>query len=145
MSDAGSKKRPPLGRPPPCRTKTLTWPLACRVGPGLDGAVATETRISCVDGESGTLHYRGIPIEDLAGKITFEEVAGLLIEDIRSDSPRETKRQWRCKLRTSRQIPEPVEALVRSLPPETHPTFLRGRDASRLLHPAGRLPPRSTR
>jgi len=111
-------------RSAPCRAEPLDWPVTCRVGPGLDGAIATETRVSCVDGETASLRYRGVPIEDLAGSVTFEEAAGLLIEDIRLSSPEETKREWRDRVRASRELPPEVEAIVRSLPSDTHPTRL---------------------
>ncbi|MEK7794853.1 MAG: citrate/2-methylcitrate synthase [Candidatus Hydrogenedentota bacterium] len=45
--------------------------------PGLAGVVAGETAIACVD--QGVLLYRGYPIEQLAEKTTFEEVAYLLL------------------------------------------------------------------
>jgi 2-methylcitrate synthase/citrate synthase II len=45
--------------------------------PGLEGVVAGETEVSCVD--QGKLLYRGYPIEDLAEHATFEEVAHLLL------------------------------------------------------------------
>ncbi|HWX20011.1 MAG TPA: citrate synthase [Candidatus Binatia bacterium] len=38
-----------------------------------------ESRITFIDGEKGILRYRGIPIEELAEKSTFIEVAHLLI------------------------------------------------------------------
>ena len=45
--------------------------------PGLAGVVAGETHISCVD--QGKLLYRGYPIEELAEKVGFEEVAYLML------------------------------------------------------------------
>ncbi|MCH8204223.1 MAG: bifunctional 2-methylcitrate synthase/citrate synthase [Candidatus Hydrogenedentes bacterium] len=45
--------------------------------PGLAGVIAGETTIACVD--QGVLLYRGYPIEQLAAKSTFEEVAHLLL------------------------------------------------------------------
>lgn len=45
--------------------------------PGLEGVVAGETEVACVD--QGRLLYRGYPIEDLAESATFEEVAHLLL------------------------------------------------------------------
>src|SRR5512136_2389915 len=38
-----------------------------------------ESRITFIDGEKGILRYRGIPIEELAEKSTFIEVAHLII------------------------------------------------------------------
>ena len=45
--------------------------------PGLAGVIAGETTIACVD--QGVLLYRGYPIEQLAEKCSFEEVAYLLL------------------------------------------------------------------
>ena len=45
--------------------------------PGLDGVIAGETDVACVD--QGVLLYRGYAIEDLAENATFEEVAHLLL------------------------------------------------------------------
>ncbi len=45
--------------------------------PGLEGIIAGETRICCVD--QGQLLYRGYPISELAEKCVFGEVAYLLL------------------------------------------------------------------
>jgi citrate synthase len=46
---------------------------------GLEGVAAFETEISYIDGKDGVLLYRGIPIEELAEKSTYEETAYFLI------------------------------------------------------------------
>src|SRR3989442_10790672 len=46
---------------------------------GLEGVVATTTRLSAVDGEAGRLTIAGYAVEDLAPYATFEEVAYLLL------------------------------------------------------------------
>ena len=45
---------------------------------GLAGVVAAQTAISSVDGVNGVLTYGGYTIHDLAGKVSYEEVAYLL-------------------------------------------------------------------
>jgi citrate synthase len=45
---------------------------------GLDGVVAAQTRLSHVDGHAGQLYIAGYPLEELAGRVTFEELAHLL-------------------------------------------------------------------
>ena len=45
---------------------------------GLEGVVAARTRVSGVDGEAGVLTLAGFPVEELAGRATFEEVVYLL-------------------------------------------------------------------
>lgn len=45
---------------------------------GLEGVVAATTRLSEVDGERGALTVAGYPIDELAGRATFEETTWLL-------------------------------------------------------------------
>src|SRR5882724_5492922 len=49
--------------------------------PGLAGVVAFETKIAEPDKEGGELRYRGVNIEDLVGKVPFEKVWGLLVDE----------------------------------------------------------------
>ena len=46
---------------------------------GLEGVVATSTRLSDVDGEAGRLTLAGYAVEDLAPHASFEEVAHLFL------------------------------------------------------------------
>ena len=48
--------------------------------PGLEGVVAFETEIAEPDREGGALRYRGVDIEDIVGRVPFENVWGLLID-----------------------------------------------------------------
>ncbi len=48
---------------------------------GLEGVVAAETRMSDVDGEAGRLIIAGFPVEEIAPKVSFEELAYLLWHD----------------------------------------------------------------
>jgi citrate synthase len=47
--------------------------------PGYANTGSCRSRITFIDGEKGILRYRGYPIEELAGKSTFLEVAWLLL------------------------------------------------------------------
>ena len=47
--------------------------------PGFGMTAATESRITYIDGDAGVLLYRGYPIEQLAQKSSFMEVAYLLL------------------------------------------------------------------
>src|SRR5829696_2400352 len=53
--------------------------------PGLEGLVATRTRLSLVDGEAGRLIIAGFPVEELAGRASFEETLYLLWNDALPD------------------------------------------------------------
>ncbi|MPY77185.1 MAG: citrate synthase [Actinophytocola sp.] len=48
--------------------------------PGLEGVVAFRTEIAEPDRDGGALRYRGVDIEDLAGKVTFGDVWALLVD-----------------------------------------------------------------
>jgi citrate synthase len=48
---------------------------------GLEGVVAFQTEIAEPDKEGGALRYRGVDIEELVGKVPYERVWGLLVDD----------------------------------------------------------------
>ena len=49
---------------------------------GLEGVKAFDTTIAEPDREGGALRYRGVDIEELVGKVTFEKVWGLLVDGV---------------------------------------------------------------
>src|SRR6516165_10074753 len=49
--------------------------------PGLEGVVAFETEIAEPDKEGGSLRYRGVDIEELAGHVSYGHVWGLLVDN----------------------------------------------------------------
>lgn len=51
------------------------------VAPGLEGIIAGSTRLSRVDGLAGELIIAGFPLEEIAGKASFEETTYLLWHD----------------------------------------------------------------
>jgi citrate synthase len=73
---------------------------------GLDGVVAAETRLSHVDGLAGQLIIGGYAIEELAGRVSFEEAAHLL---------------WRGRLPSRGELQALTSAMAakRSLPENT--------------------------
>jgi citrate synthase len=86
---------------------------------GLRNVVAGQSAISTIDGERGILSYRGIDIHSLAQHSSFEEVVFLLHED-RLPAAAELAR-LRETMGHEGAVPAPVLALLRSLPPGTHP------------------------
>jgi citrate synthase len=55
---------------------------------GLEGVVAVETEIMEPDREGGVLRYRGVDVEPLVGKVPYENVWGLLVDnDLQSKMP----------------------------------------------------------
>lgn len=57
---------------------------------GLDGVVVGDTELSLVDGGRGRLVLRGHDVEALAGHVSLEHVAGLLLDGRLPDGPRRT-------------------------------------------------------
>src|SRR5260370_41379545 len=47
--------------------------------PGFMATASTESKITFIDGDQGVLLYRGYPVEQLAEKSSYLEVANLLI------------------------------------------------------------------
>ena len=63
--------------------RTLLLPAmtaTAEVQSGLEGVVAFATEIAEPDRAGGSLRYRGVDIEDLVGKVPFEQVWGLLVD-----------------------------------------------------------------
>ncbi len=56
----------------------MSQPAAAGAIPGLEGVIAAETRLSSVDGLAGELIIAGFPVEELAGRASFEETLLLL-------------------------------------------------------------------
>ncbi len=81
---------------------------------GLEGVVATESRLCFIDGDAGLLSYQGYRIETLAEHATFEEVVFLLWHG------RLPKRAELAELKSAlvanRAIPAEVEAFLKSFP-----------------------------
>jgi len=89
------------------------------MGKGLEGVVAASTGISYIDGLHGRLFYRGIEINELAERSTFEETTALLWY---GKLPTQQQLQsFERKFRDNRQIPNEILALLMSLPKKTAP------------------------
>ena len=106
------------------RSGDLRWPVTTEVGPGLSGVIATATRVMWLDPASGTLAYRGQPVEVLASNRTFEEVAFLLITGRMPDRDPDAFSDFSTQLLSSRTLPADVIGLIRDLDSDTHPTRL---------------------
>ncbi len=80
---------------------------------------ACTSAITFLDGENGILRYRGIPIEQLAEKSTFTEVAYLLIYGkLPSDSD---LKEWNSAITKHTLIHEDLKRLYVGFPKDGHP------------------------
>jgi citrate synthase len=81
---------------------------------GLEGIVATESRLCFIDGDAGLLSYQGFRIETLAENATFEEVVYLLWH---GKLPKQSELdELEAALVADRAIPAEVEAFLKSNP-----------------------------
>ncbi|PRD46236.1 citrate synthase [Sphingobacterium haloxyli] len=87
--------------------------------PGFKNTGATKSAITFLDGEQGILHYRGYPIEQLAEKSTFLEVAYLLIY---GELPtKDVLEKFRSDIRKQMMIHEDMKNFFVGFPSKSHP------------------------
>jgi citrate synthase len=89
------------------------------VSKGLEGVVAAQTRLSDVRGDVGELIYCGYDINELAGKVTYEEVIYLLHYNHLPD--RKELDELKATLVADRELPQGVIDLLRGVPKDTPP------------------------
>lgn len=86
---------------------------------GLRDVVIANSAICVIDGEEGTLRYRGIEIGELAQYSTFEETAYLLwFGELPSRAQLE---ELKARLVTERDLDRSLQKLIRALPKTLHP------------------------
>ena len=86
---------------------------------GLRGFKVATTRISDVDGTVGRLIYRGYLVQDLAGKVSFEEVAYLLLYERLPQ--KEEFENFKKQLAGERGIPPEVISALETRPKDALP------------------------
>jgi citrate synthase len=89
------------------------------VSKGLEGVVAAETRLGEVKGAEGILFYCGYDINELAGKVSYEEVVFLLFHQ-RLPSRVELD-QLTTALRAERELPQGVINFLTEAPKGAKP------------------------
>ncbi|MDQ3624717.1 MAG: citrate synthase, partial [Verrucomicrobiota bacterium] len=86
---------------------------------GLEGVIAAETQIGDVRGQEGQLIYRGYDINELAGKVSYEEVVHLLWHG--SLPTRFELEQLTTALRAERELPQGVLDFIHGAPKDAAP------------------------
>ena len=86
---------------------------------GLEGVVAATTRLSDVKGDVGELIYAGYNINELAGKVSFEEVVHLLHHN-HLPTRRELD-ELKGRLASYRDLPKGIIDMLKALPRWTPP------------------------
>ncbi len=87
--------------------------------PGYVNTGACRSAITFIDGERGVLRYRGYPIEELAGRRSFLEVAWLLMEGELPSA--EELALFETHVRDASSLPAGVEAMLAATPRGAHP------------------------
>jgi len=86
---------------------------------GLEGIVANSTRLSDVQGEKGQLVYAGYDINELAGKVSFEETVHLLWH---GELPTRKELAFiEHNLRSRRHLPQGVIDFILNAPKKSDP------------------------
>tara|TARA_Y100001970_G_scaffold293881_1_gene444198 strand:+ start:2831 stop:4093 length:1263 start_codon:yes stop_codon:yes gene_type:complete len=87
--------------------------------PGYGNTGSCISNITFINGEEGVLRYRGYPIENLAGKVSFTETAYLLLN---GELPNDIyKQNFSKKLRQHANIHEDMKRFFDGFPLNAHP------------------------
>jgi citrate synthase len=86
--------------------------------PGFVNTAACRSAITFIDGDRGVLEYRGYPIEQIAGRCSFLEVAYLLIN---GELPGPALLPWEAAIASLSTLPETVYGLIERMPRTAHP------------------------
>src|SRR5476649_1281518 len=86
--------------------------------PGLKGIVAATTRLSDVLGDEGILIYAGYDINELAGKVSYEEVVYLLWHEALPTKAQLDK--LKADLRAARTLPQGVIDFLKNAPKDAN-------------------------
>jgi citrate synthase len=89
------------------------------VSRGLEGIVANSTRLSAVIGDKGQLVYAGYDINELAGRVSYEEVVFLLWNNRLPN--REELTSCSNTLRSLRRLPDAVLDFLKNAPKNALP------------------------
>jgi citrate synthase len=89
------------------------------VSRGLEGIIANSTRLSAVIGDKGQLIYAGYDINELAGRVSYEEVVFLLWNNRLPN--REELTSCANTLRSLRRLPDAVVDFLKTAPKNALP------------------------
>lgn len=89
------------------------------IAKGLEGIVANSTALSDVRGEEGILIYAGYNINELAGKVSYEEVVYLLWHgELPNKAQLESLHQ---ELGAQRELPQGIVDFIKAAPKDANP------------------------
>ncbi|HUZ03608.1 MAG TPA: citrate/2-methylcitrate synthase [Thermomicrobiaceae bacterium] len=86
--------------------------------PGFVNTAACRSAITYIDGDRGILEHRGYPIEQIAERGTFLEIAYLLIK---GELPGVELASWEASIAERSKLPDEIYGLVKAFPKTAHP------------------------
>jgi citrate synthase len=87
--------------------------------PAFTNTASCRSKITFIDGEKGILRYRGYPIEELAEKSNYLEVAYLIVKGELPDS--EHFAAWEENIRTHTMVHENIKNFMEGFRYDAHP------------------------
>ena len=87
--------------------------------PGYGGTAATESAITYIDGDEGVLLHCGYPIEQLAERASFPEVAYLLLHGEMPDGA--AREAFETELKRNAMVPEELRHIMDGFRTDAHP------------------------
>ena len=105
-------------------TKLRDQTGAITLDPGYGNTGSCTSAITFIDGEKGILRYRGYPIDELAEKASFLDVAHLLVYCELPDAKQ--RAQWNDKITRHTLIHEDMKKFFEGFPPHAHPMAILG-------------------
>src|SRR3989454_5921233 len=87
--------------------------------PALTNTATCKSKITYIDGDKGILRYRGYPIEELAEKSNYLEVAYLIVKGELPD--RQHYAAWEQNIKTHTMVHENIKNFVQGFRYDAHP------------------------
>src|ERR1700730_6337142 len=87
--------------------------------PALVNTATCKSRVTYIDGDKGILRYRGYPIEELAEKSNFLEVAYLIVKGELPD--RKHFQAWEDNVKTHTMVHENIKKFMEGFRYDAHP------------------------
>ena len=87
--------------------------------PAFTNTASCRSKITFIDGDKGILRYRGYPIEELAEKSNYLEVAYLIVKGELPD--REALPAWEQNIKTHTMVHENIKKFMEGFRYDAHP------------------------
>ena len=110
--------------------------------PAFQNTASCRSAITFIDGDKGILRYRGYPIEELASRASFLDVAWLLLRGEMPD--KDESAGWAHQISHHTYVHENVKKFIDGFHHDAHPDGHPGEHAGRAVHllPRGQRGPR---